>query len=97
MSKQTDTQIVTQTVTQTAEQEAEKKADAQWISQHPVVAEILNEMEQDAIENAVNANTKDDETRRSAMNKVRAIRELRQQINQIAENKMPQTTKKDVA
>ena len=75
----------------------QKKYQAKWISEHPVVTQILREMEQDAIENAVNANTKDDETRRTAMNKVRAIRELKQQLNEIAGKNPKQKYTKNVA
>ena len=75
----------------------QKQYQAKWISEHPIVTEILREMEQDAIENAVNANTKDDETRRTAMNKVRAIRELKQQLNEIAGKNPKQKYTKNVA
>jgi hypothetical protein len=54
--------------------------EAERLLNHPLFNEIFDALESDAMEVAVQAKPSDDETRRTAMNEIRAIRSLRQKL-----------------
>ncbi len=61
--------------------------EAERLLNHPLINEIFDELESDAMEIAVHAKPSDDETRRTSMNEVRAIRALRQKLKTLSEGK----------
>lgn len=61
--------------------------DAEYLLNHPLLNAQFDRMEADAIETAVAAKLNDDETRRNAMERVRAIRSIRQDFRLYAEGK----------
>ena len=70
--------------------------EAERLADDPILKSILDELEENAMEIAVHAKIHDDETRRSTMNEIRAIRNLRQKIKEIAKGKI-ETIQKNVA
>ena len=71
--------------------------EAERLLNHPLINEIFDELENDAMEVAVQAKASDDETRRTSMNEIRAIRSLRQKLKTLAEGKTKLPKKGDVA
>lgn len=71
--------------------------DAEMLLNHPLINQIFDGLEADAMETSVYANPSDDETRRTAMNEVRAIRALRLKLKTLAEGKTTQPKKGTVA
>lgn len=65
--------------------DAQPNGEAEYLLNHPLLAEILSDLEQDAVEQGVNAPADDDQTRRTAMERVRVIRDLRQELRDLAE------------
>lgn len=59
--------------------------EAEYLLNHPLLTEILAGLEQEAVEHGVNAPVGDDQTRRTAMERVRVIRDLRQELQSLAE------------
>ena len=71
--------------------------EAMRLVRHPIIQAIFDELEADAMEIAVQAKMKDDETRRSMMNEIRAIRALRQKLKSLAKGKVKPAMKGNVA
>jgi len=71
--------------------------EAERLLNHPLFNEIFDGLENDAMEVAVQAKPSDDETRRTSMNEIRAIRSLRQKLKTLAEGKTTLPKKGDVA
>lgn len=71
--------------------------EAERLLNHPLFDEIFDELENGAMEVAVQAKPSDDETRRTSMNEIRAIRSLRQKLKTLAEGKTTLPKKGDVA
>lgn len=65
--------------------------EAQALLDSEMLTDILSTLEKDAIEACVNAKPSDDETRRTNTNKVRAIRDLREQLIALAKGKAKQS------
>jgi hypothetical protein len=63
----------------------QKKAAARDLLNSPVVLVLLREMEQDAIDQIISADPKDDSTRAAYAGEVRAIRNFRDNLNLLLE------------
>lgn len=61
--------------------------EAMALTKSNLLREIFDEIEHAAIEMAVHAYAEDDESRRTAMNEVRAIRNVREKLKDLAEAK----------
>jgi len=69
--------------------------EAERLSHHPLLNEILDAFEQDALNGAVN--TDDEERRNQHVHEVRAVRNLRQKLKTLAEGKTKLSPPKAVA
>jgi len=76
--------------------DTQKQGEAHYLLQHPLLNEILDGIERQAVETAVFARPSDDETRRTTMETVRVVRSLREQLAEIAEPTKP-TRKASIA
>lgn len=70
--------------------------EAQRLLESEIIKEILDGMERDALDQCVDADPSDDETRRTSSTMVRAIRDLRMQLEALARGqaKRKRTTRK---
>ena len=71
--------------------------EAERLVEHPIINEIFDELERDAMEMSIQSKASDDETRRTMMNEIRAIRALRQKLKSLAKGKIKMSTKGSVA
>ena len=71
--------------------------EAQALLDSELLSQILAELESDAMEKGVNANPSDDETRRVGMTMVRAIRDLKSQLESLAKGRAKRSSKPPVA
>lgn len=71
-----------------SEFEKQPSGEAARLISSPVLTEILEGIEGDAMEQSVLAQPSDDETRRTAMNMVRAVRLVREQLTERANGRL---------
>lgn len=71
--------------------------NAQRLQDDPLLNEILDKMEKDALERCVFADPSDDEMRRVSTMEVRAIKSLRAQLKTLAEGKAKRAKRGSVA
>lgn len=69
--------------------DTQRQGEAEFILAHPLFNELLDGQERQAMETAVQAAPDDDNTRRTAMMQVQAIRTLRRQLAEIAKPTKP--------
>ncbi|MBZ3693242.1 hypothetical protein [Phyllobacterium calauticae] len=60
--------------------------DARWLLEHPLLVRTLDELEQSAINQAVNAPYDDHEKRQASCADIRSIRALRSKLTVLAES-----------
>ena len=70
-------------------EQRQPSGEAEYLLTHPLLGQILDGQEQRAVEAAVQAAAGDDSTRRTAMFKVQAIRELRRELADLAQPSRP--------
>lgn len=68
--------------------------EAKYLLEHPLLNELLDGLERDAFEEGASAKPSDDEKRRTAMQKVNAIRTLRQELKSRASGEEDQPAPK---
>lgn len=71
--------------------------EAERLVKHPIIVNIFDDLEKEAMEIAIHSKPKDDETRRTCMNEIRAIRSLRQKLTELAQGKVKVSVKGNVA
>lgn len=62
----------------------DQRGAAEYLRDHPLLNEIFDGLEKDATERAIHAKPDDDETRRDALHQVRAIRNVRRELERKA-------------
>jgi len=70
-------------------EQRQPSGEAEYLLTHPLLGQILDGQEQRAVEAAVQAAAGDDSTRRTAMFKIQAIRELRRELADLAQPSRP--------
>lgn len=63
---------------------SDNRGAAEYLRDHPLLGEIFDGLEKDATERAIHAKPDDDETRRDALHQVRAIRNVRAELERRA-------------
>lgn len=71
--------------------------DARWLLEHPLLVRTLDELEQGAVNQAVNAPYNDHEKRQAYLADARSIRALRSKLKALAESKATPARKGSVA
>lgn len=71
--------------------------DARFLIEHPLIQNILNELEKAATDSAVYAPITDHEARQAHIAEVRAIRALRSKLKALSESTAKSTRKVSVA
>lgn len=69
--------------------DTQRQGEAEYLINHPLMQELLDGIEHEAIEAGIQAAPDDDDTRRTAAFKVQAIRTLRRQLAGIAQPTKP--------
>lgn len=67
----------------------DQRGAAEYLRDHPLLNEIFDGLERDAMERSVGAKAEDDETRRDTMHRVRVIRDVRGKLARLAEPTNP--------
>lgn len=76
---------------------AEPLGEAQYLLEHKLLNEIFDKLEHDATERAIHARASDDETRRTSLEEVRAIRHVRAELKTLAEGSTNRKARGSVA
>lgn len=67
---------------------AKHSGEALRLLNHPILVALFDEQEKNALERAVTAKLDDDETRRTALGEVRAIRSVRRKLDLAAQGRV---------